>query len=143
MSALLRPALDAETTPFFAGAALGELRVPRCMACHRLQFPPRAACQYCGALGYEWTTLSGLGTVWSCCRPHPPLLDAYNERPPTNVIVVALDEDPTIRMVSNLLAESGGPWDAIAYGDITIDEPVRFVPGVVIGDITLGGWVRR
>ena len=47
--------------------------------------------------------MSGTGTVWSFVVPHPPLLPAYAELAPYNVVVVELDEDPTIRMVGNLV----------------------------------------
>jgi uncharacterized OB-fold protein len=33
---------------------------------------------------------------------HPPLLPAYAERAPYNVIVVTLDDHPEVRMVGNL-----------------------------------------
>ena len=75
--------------------------------------------------------MSGAGTIWSFVVPHPPLLPAYAELAPYNVIVVALDEDPTIRFVGNLVAGPDGPINEIDPATIAIGEPVEvvFSPG--------------
>ena len=52
--------------------------------------------------------MSGNGTIWSFIVPHPPLLPPFDALAPYNVVVVALDEDPTIRMVGNLVASAAG-----------------------------------
>ena len=80
---------------------------------------------------YEWVPVSGRGTVWSFVVPHPPLLPAYAELAPYNVIVVALDEDPTLRMVGNLVASADAPINSIDPHTIEIGEPVQvvFSPG--------------
>ena len=89
---------------------------------------------------YEWEPLSGRGTIWSFVVPHPPLLPAYAELAPYNVIVVALDEDPTIRFVGNLLASPDGAINEIDPATIEIGEPVRVV-FQQIEDVTLPRWV--
>ena len=45
--------------------------------------------------------------------PHPPLLPAYAEIAPYNVIVVALEEHPNIRFVGNLVNGPGGSINEI------------------------------
>ena len=65
--------------------------------------------------------MSGRGTVWSFVVPHPPLLPAYQALAPYNVVVVTLEEDPTIRMVGNLVASPDGPIDEI--GTINLVTP--------------------
>ena len=57
------------------------------------------------------------------------------------MIVVALDEDPTIRIVGNLVEDAAGPINAIDPATIRIGEPVRvvFAP---IEDVALPRWVR-
>jgi len=79
--------------------------------------------------------------VWSFIVPHPPLLPAYSELAPYNAIVVALDEDPTIRFVGNLVTGPDGAINEIDPASITIGEPVRvvFTP---VEDIALPRWVR-
>ena len=73
--------------------------------------------------------------------PHPPLLPAYADLAPYNVIVVALDEDPTIRMVGNLLASPDGAINEIDPATIEIGEPVSVVFQQV-EDVTIPRWVR-
>jgi uncharacterized OB-fold protein len=62
--------------------------------------------------------------VWSYVVPHPPLLPGFTELAPYNVVVVELDEDPTVRVVGNLVGEVGAPPTETA---VTIGEPVRAV----------------
>ena len=89
-------------------ARKGELRVQQCAETGRLIFPPRAMSPWAPHSEPVWTSVSGFGTVWSFAVPHPPLLPQFAELAPYNVIVVALDEDPTVRMVGNLVRSEGG-----------------------------------
>ena len=56
-------------------------------------------------------------------------------------MVVALDEDPTIRLVGNLLAHEGGRIDEVDPGSIEIGTPVRVVFERLSGEILLPQWV--
>lgn len=113
MTAPLLPPLDADSRPFFEAAARGELLIPRCAATGRLVFPPRAFSPWAPGGALEWVRVSGRGTIWSFVVPHPPLLPWYAERAPYVVLAVALDEDPRVRVVGNLVAREGG-----AIGDV-------------------------
>ena len=53
------------------------------------------------------------GRVWSVVVPHPPLLPAYGDQAPYNVVVVTLDDDPTIRFVGNVVAGPGAPLNSV------------------------------
>jgi uncharacterized OB-fold protein len=79
--------------------------------------------------------------VWSYVVPHPPLLPAYAELAPYNVIVVALDEDPTLRMIGNLVTGPDGAINEIDPATIVIGEAVEVVFARV-GDTTLPRWKR-
>ena len=81
------------------------------------------------------------GTIWSFVVPHPPLLPAYQEVAPYNVITVALEEDPTLRLVGNLLARPDGPINEIDPQSIRIGEAVRVVFHQV-EDVPLPRWIR-
>jgi uncharacterized OB-fold protein len=59
--------------------------------------------------------------------PHPPLLPAYAEFAPYNVIVVALDETPNVRLVGNLLTGPEGAMNEIDPATIEIGERVEVV----------------
>ena len=69
------------------------------------------------------------------------LLRSMAELAPYNVVVVALEEDPTIRMVGNLVEDARGSINAIDPATIRIGEPVRgvFAP---VEDVALPRWVR-
>ena len=132
---------DPLTAPFWAACARGELRVQRFVASGRLVWPPRPMDPYSQTLEHEWVEVSGRGRVYSFVVPHPPLLPSYAALAPYNVILVALDEDPTLRMVGNLVASPDHPINAIDPGTITIGEPVRvtFSP---VDDVVLPRWMR-
>jgi uncharacterized OB-fold protein len=85
--------------------------------------------------------MSGRGTIWSFIVPHPPLLPDYQDLAPYNVIVVALDEDPTLRMVGNLVASPDGPINEVDPATIRIGEPVRVVFQRV-EDVVLPRWMK-
>jgi uncharacterized protein len=55
--------------------------------------------------------------------------------------VVALDEDPTIRLVGNLVEGSDAPINGVDPSTIEIGEPVRVVFAPV-EDVVLPRWVR-
>jgi hypothetical protein len=136
------PDLESEdSAEFWAGCARGELLVQVCARCGQWRFPPRPMCPRCQSLEFTWTPTSGRGRVWSFVVPHPPLLPAYAELAPYNVVVVALEENPTIRMVGNLVEDADGPINAVDPATIEIGEPVRVVFARV-EDVSLPRWVR-
>lgn len=132
---------DPESGPFWEGAARGELRVQKCSDCGHLRMPPRPMCPECRSLAKQWVALSGRGRVWSFVVAHPPLLPAYMEFAPYNVIAVELEEDPSLRLVGNLVARAEGPPNEIDPASIEIGEPVRVVFHPV-EDVHLPRWVR-
>jgi|SRR5882724_958162 len=141
-SGFLLPDVDDETSaPFWAGCARGELLVQQCGACGKLAHPPRPMCPRCNSLDRTWIVTSGLGTVWSYIVAHPPLLPAYSEVAPYNVIVVALDDEPTIRFVGNLVASADGAINEIDPATIVVGEPVQVVFQTVDG-VALPRWTR-
>ena len=147
----LLPAIDESSTGFWDACAVGELRVQACAACHRLRMPPRPMCPWCRSFDSEWRLMSGSGRVWSFVVAHPPLLPAFAELAPYNVIVVELDDDPgddapPIRLVGNLVVAADRPINEIAPSTIEIGEPVRVVFDRPVGDapdsVRFPRWVR-
>ena len=94
---ILPDVADPESAEFWAGCVIGELRVPGCASCGRRRMPPRTMCPWLPVLRPRWETVSGRGRVWSVVIPHPPLSPAYGDQAPYNVVLVALDEEPSIR----------------------------------------------
>jgi uncharacterized OB-fold protein len=90
---------DPVTAPFFAGAARGELTVTRCAGCGRYVWYPQDACPSCGDR-LEWVTVSGRGTLFSWAVVRRPFLPAFDELVPFVSALVALDEDPAVRIVT-------------------------------------------
>ena len=131
---------DTDAAPFWQGTARGELLVQTCSACGQRRLPPRPMCFACRGLTSAWVALSGRGTVWSFVIVHPPLLPAYQKLAPYNVITVALDEDPTLRLVGNLVARPDGPINEIDAATIRIGVPVRVVFQQV-EDVWLPRWI--
>ncbi len=133
---------DPTSAPFWAGTGRGELTVQACGSCGRWRMPPRPMCPHCRSLEVEWVPTSGRATVWSFVIAHPPLLPAYAEFAPYNVITVMLDDDPRIRFVGNLVSGPDGSIGEIDATTIVIGEPVEVV-FTRIDDVTLPRWVRR
>lgn len=138
---LLPDVEDDDAAPFWSGAARGELLVQTCVDCGRRRIPPRPMCPGCRSLRHEWKALSGRGTIWSFIVVHPPLLPAYQAVAPYNVITVALDDDPTLRLVSNLVARADGAINEVDPSTIRIGESVRVVFQRV-DDVHLPRWMR-
>jgi uncharacterized OB-fold protein len=83
-----------ETRPVFEAADGGKLIVPKCNACGRSHWYPRAICPYCFSQDLAWNPASGHGTVYSFSvmkRAEVPYAIAY----------VTLDEGPT--MMTNIV----------------------------------------
>jgi len=137
----LLPAFGEDAAPFFDGCRAGELRIQRCRDTGRLIFPPRPVSPWGSHAEPEWTVVSGRGTIWSFALPHPPLLPWFAKRAPYNVVLVALEEDPRIRLVGNLLAREGGELGDVPEADLAIGTPVRVVFDPVSPDVTLPRWV--
>ena len=123
----LTPLIDTDGAPFWEGTAAGELRMQACAKCGRLRFPPRPMCPHCRSTESEWKAMSGRGTIWSFVVPHPPLLPAYQALAPYNVVIVALDEDETLRLTGNVVDDPDGEINEIDPATITIGARVKVV----------------
>ena len=141
-SLILPDTEDDDSEPFWAGTARGELLVQACASCGAKRIPPRPMCPRCRSIEQRWEKVSGRGKVWSFVVPHPPLLPAYTDLAPFNVIVVELDEDPSLRLVGNLVASADGEINEIDPASIQIGEPVKVVFAQVDDDVHLPRWVR-
>jgi uncharacterized OB-fold protein len=139
----LLPQIDEVNAPFWSGCREGVLRLQMCPVSQRLIFPPRPVNPWSPRHKAVWTDVSGRGTIWSVIEPHPPLMLEFTLLAPYNAIVVALAEDPTIRLVGNLVPEAGAPINALGFDDIEIGAAVSVVFECINDAITLPRWVRQ
>ena len=137
---LLLPDEDAHSAPFWEACRDRRLTIQQCGSCERLRFPPRPMCPHCNSLDHTWVDASGTGTIWSWVVVHPPVLPAYNEFAPYPVAVIQLDEDPTLRMVGNVVAEPGAAINSVDPAGFAIGMPVR-VAFEDVGESTLPRWI--
>ncbi len=126
------PLPDEVSAPFWEGCKRRELRIQRCAPCGALRYTPRVMCPRCQSLDSEWVRASGRGTIHSYVVCHPPVLPAFAERVPYAVVLVELAEDPTLRMVGNLLG--------CAPEHVSIGAPVEVEFEDVSDDIALPQW---
>jgi len=137
----LLPTICDENAPFWEGCRAGELRVQQCGETGRLIFPPRPMSPWAPHTAPVWARVSGRGSIWSFVVPHPPLLPQFGELAPYNVILVALDEDPAVRLVGNLVAREGGAINEIDPENIEIGAAVRVVFEAVTDEIHMPRWM--
>ena len=98
------PDLDFEPTRgFWQAAQQQRLEIPRCGECSRFTWYPAPNCAHCGANALEWTAVSGRGTLFSWAVVTRALFKAFREKTPYITGLVALDEDPSVRLVTLLV----------------------------------------
>ena len=98
----LIPVPDELSQPFWDAVNEKRLIVQKCPACGALQYPPRPACQYCGAKNLEWKETSGRGHIAAVMAQYDTRLRRREPDQPFNVVLVTLDEDPRINFYANL-----------------------------------------
>ena len=94
---------DPLTAEFFAGAARGELMIPRCGECGRYVWYPAAACPDCSSDGIRWVPVSGDATLFSWAVVRRPFLPAFEALVPFVTALVALIEDPAVRLCTYIV----------------------------------------
>jgi uncharacterized OB-fold protein len=96
----------------------GRLMGSRCTDCGKVSFPPRADCSVCRHGEFEYTEMSGMGTVMT----HTTIEAApagFEDDVPFHLGVIDLEE------TGRLLANFG---ETIDPDEIAIDMPVQVVP---------------
>jgi acetyl-CoA acetyltransferase/uncharacterized OB-fold protein len=101
--------------PFWTSGADGRLRIAQCAACRHHHHPPQPICPQCRSLDVGMAPVSGRATVAGFTLNHQQWLPAFP--PPYVVAVVALDEDPSVRLTTNIVG--------CDPGDVAIGMRVR------------------
>jgi uncharacterized protein len=125
---VLRPVVSRDTQFFWAGTAVGELRIQRCASCGVLRHPPGPMCPACGAARPEYAVAAGTGQVYSyVVHHHPPV---PGKKLPVVIALVQLPEG--VRMVGELLE--------VGPERVHIGMPVRVAFVRVDDELTLPSW---
>src|SRR6266851_1235156 len=102
-------AISPLTEPYWAGCKNGQLTLQRCAGCGAFRHPPAPICHVCRSDATEWVAVSGRGTVYTYTVVHHPVHPKLQEAIPYNVVLVALEDAPGVRVVSNVI--DAGPED--------------------------------
>jgi uncharacterized OB-fold protein len=132
---------DPRDAPYWEAATRGQLVIQRCAGCGMRRFPPRPMCPGCQSFDHAWEPMSGEGKIWSFVIPHPPLLPSFAKIAPYNVVLVELADDPSIRLVGNLVASADGEINEVDPKAIQIGARVRAVFNTVAPDLAMIRWV--
>ena len=90
---------------FWQGTQQGELRIQQCTPCKKFRHMPTPMCPHCHSLDYDYTKVSGQGTIYSFMIPRHPVHPALREgdQMPYNIVLVELAEQENLRILSNVL----------------------------------------
>lgn len=91
------PAPDAESQPFFDGAAQGKLMIRQCGTCKSYLHPSAESCTECLGDDLSWVQASGRGKLHTFGVMHQQYHPAFVEEIPYNVSLVELEEGPRIQ----------------------------------------------
>ncbi len=125
----MRPLVTPDTAFFWAGTAVGELRIQRCAACGALRHPPGPMCPACGhPADGGYVVAAGTGEVFSyVIHHHPPV---PGKKLPMAVALVQLPEG--VRMVGEL--------PGVRPDRVRIGLPVQVAFARVDDDLTMPAW---
>ena len=98
------PVADDLSQQFWEAAKQQRLVVQRCRECAYFNHPPRPACDACQSQQLQFEPLSGRGTIYSFTVMHQPNIAGFEDQIPYINILVELEEQPLLFMVSNLPA---------------------------------------
>jgi uncharacterized OB-fold protein len=111
----LQPLVNEENRHFWQAGARGELCFLRCQACGFYIHPPSPLCPECLGRKVEPEAVSGRGVVHTFTVNHHPWIPGFD--PPYVVAIVELDEQPGLRLMTNIVG--------CAIEDVTIGMPVE------------------
>ena len=105
------PAPTELTGPFWGGGLSGELRLQQCSSCGHIRYPVSTICPDCWSADYDWTAMSGRGTVQSYIVFERAYHEAWADRVPYTVALIELAEGPVL--ISNV---TGADPSAVRVG---------------------------
>jgi uncharacterized OB-fold protein len=99
------PVPDDLTRPFWEAAARQELVIQRCDGCGFHAYPPAHLCDRCASATLRYVPVSGRGRIYTLTTNYQKSVAGFEEAVPYVNLVVELDEQPLLLMVSDLAGE--------------------------------------
>ena len=97
------PAPDDVSGFFWEAAAEHRLVLQRCRSCRKLQYPPEICCVHCQSDEFDLAELTGTGVLYSYAVVERALHAGFVDKLPYVVAFVELDEQPGLRILTNLV----------------------------------------
>jgi len=126
------PLPDPETAFFWEATARRQLEILRCQTCKTWVHYPKPSCWNCSSGDLKPERVSGRGTVYSYTVTHQ---DVPGYTAPFAVVIVELEEQAGLRMVSNVLD--------VPPEDVRIGMPVEVTFQPVAEDVWLPLFKKR
>ena len=128
------PLPDEETADYWEGARRHQLIIRRCQDCQYYIHYPKARCPRCRSANVSGSPVSGRGRIYSYSIVHVALAPGFD--PPYAVVLVELDEQSDVRILTNLVdcpldeVRIGMPVEVV-YHDVTPETTLpQFRPTV-------------
>ena len=121
------PQIDEVNRLFWEATRRRELYLQRCKDCRHVWYPAGTNCPKCLSTNFEWSAMSGRGTVWSFIVYHHCWHPGFQKDIPYNVAMIQLEEGPIV--ITNIV---NVPNDSIKVG-----MPVKVVFEPATEQVTL------
>jgi len=106
-----RPTIDPLTKPFWEAAIKHQLVIQFCSACERLQHPPALRCFVCNRVdSIGWQAVFGNATLVSWTQVHQGLVYGFKEVTPYFNLLVELNDQPGLMMLSDTASSPSLGW---------------------------------
>jgi uncharacterized OB-fold protein len=122
--------------PFWDGANEHRLVIFQCQDCSHHIHPPRPLCDVCLSWNVIPVDVSGRGVLYSYTLTPTAFHPFWVDKVPYVVALVDLDEEPGIRLMTNLV---GCEEDALRVGLAVEVEFQELIPGFTIPAFRLAG----
>ena len=126
------PLPDPETAFFWEATARRKLEILRCQTCKTWVHYPKPSCWNCSSGDLKPEEVSGRGTIYSYTVTHQ---DVPGYTAPFAVVIVELEEQAGLRMVSNVVD--------VPPDDVRIGMPVEVTFQPVAEDVWLPLFKKR
>jgi uncharacterized OB-fold protein len=121
------PTVIEDSAEFWKSAKERRLKLQRCDECGYWRYYPSPVCHSCGSFAYQWTPISGRGTIWTYTVLHRARGNTFQDDVPLALALVELEEGAII--MSNVVD--------CQPEDLAIGRPVTIDYGDIDDDVTL------